>query len=123
MITEILLNRGQLDEALVWINRGIDVAEAHDEKIYLAEMHRFKGLISQRQGDKRVTIEQINQAIAVAKANGHKLFELRARVSLCQAFREFGDSTVDATAELKLLVETFPAGSENLDLKSAQELL
>ena len=123
MISEVLLKNGRLDDAVTWVSRGIEIAEAKNDKIYLAEMLRIKGLTLLQKGDNIGAIEQINKSVSVAEANGHKLFELRARISLCQALKLHDESTDEAIAKLKILVESFPASSDNVDLKSAQELI
>jgi tetratricopeptide (TPR) repeat protein len=123
MITEFLIRKNQWQDALEWVDKGIQVARTHKEFIYLAELLRMKAQSLLLKGDLGATLEQLKESINLAKKKGHRLFELRARVSLCQAIRVHEEPFKEAVLQLKPLVNTFPVGSDYADLKSARELL
>jgi tetratricopeptide (TPR) repeat protein len=123
MITVVLLESGRFDEALAWTDKGIEVAEAHGETIYLAEIIRIRGTILLGKGDVDNAIAELKRSIVVARSNAHRLFELRARVSLCQALEQQDRPGADDLAELKALLATFPDSAGNVDIDRARSLV
>ncbi len=88
MITVALVETGRNDDALAWADKGIEVAEAHGETIYLAEIIRIRGTILLAKGEFDNAIAELQRSVEVAQSNGHRLFELRAQESLGRALEQ-----------------------------------
>ena len=137
---------GQAEEALSIVTEVLDEIEITDERFYEAELHRLKGevLLNAERGTmnaerKAQTTKFVHRssfivhhfeeaeacfqtALAVARRQEAKLWELRAATSLGRLWQEQGKTT-----EARQLVEDiygwFTEGFETLDLKEAEALL
>lgn len=110
------LARPLLDEALLLVE--------HDgERYWEADLRRLQGLLLLAQGAPAGQAEAcFQQALAVARAQGARIFELRAAVDLCRFWRDLG-RTEEARALLGPLHASFAEGEDTPDLRTARELL
>src|SRR5205823_2449585 len=68
---------GGLDEAWAAVGEALDVMERHGERIHEAELYRLRGeLAVERQPG--AALDDLERAVRVARAQGARLFELRA---------------------------------------------
>jgi predicted ATPase len=106
-----------LDEALARVDRL-------EEHWFEAELHRLKGealliLSPKRAAEAEACYEQ---ALAIARSQSAKLWELRAATSLARLWRDQGRPD-DARALLAPVYDWFTEGFDTADLKEAKALL
>jgi class 3 adenylate cyclase/predicted ATPase len=106
-----------LDEAMQWVQRN-------DERLYLAEVHRIRGelLLRQATPDPAEAEGCFEQALAVARDQQAKSWELRAATSMARLWRETGRRD-GARALLEPVYDWFTEGFDTADLKDAKALL
>jgi predicted ATPase len=80
----------QMDEALALSRRGLEVAERLGEHWFEAELHRLRGewLFSVGRADEARAA--LHRALALARSQEAKLWELRASASLARLWRDQG---------------------------------
>jgi len=115
---------GEVDEALQLLDREFEVANATGERCFEAELHRFKGewLLAHRPARSAEAEDSYQHALAVARKQQAKFWELRASVSLGGLWRDQGKRT----EARELLVPIYGWFTEGLDtpvLKEAKALL
>ena len=86
------------------------------------EIHRLFGDLLTRRGPSATSIANYEQAIAVARAQGSRSFELRATTSLARALSGQG-SHAEAHDRLLNIYRFFNAGCDAADLADAKALL
>jgi predicted ATPase len=86
------------------------------------EIHRLFGDLLTRRGPSAASIANYEQAIAVARAQGSRSFELRATTSLARALSGQG-SHAEAHDRLLNIYRFFNAGCDAADLADAKALL
>ena len=110
---------------------GLEIAEKVLEKVqrsgirwFEADLHRLKGVLLYQvdPSESDSAQESIRQAIAVAKAQGAKMLELRASTSLAQILRA-RSSFDDAKDLLGPIYSSFTEGFDSMDLKEAKSVL
>ena len=97
-------------------------AHVHDsgERWYEAELHRLRGAIV-RAREPRTAEGHFRQAIDIARAQGAKLWELRATVDLATMWRQ--ESKQDAARHLlQPVLSSFAHDVDAVDLQVAREL-
>jgi predicted ATPase len=106
-----------LEEALQWVRRN-------DERLYEAEVHRIKGelLLTQDIPDPEQAENCFQQALAVARDQEAKSFELRAAMSLARLWQQ-EDRRHDARALLAPIYDWFTEGFDTADLMEAKALV
>jgi class 3 adenylate cyclase/predicted ATPase len=106
-----------LDEAMQWVRRN-------DERLYEAEVHRIRGelLLSLPTPDPAAAEGCIAQALAVARAQQAKSWELRAAMSLARLWQA-QDRAADAHRLLEPVYSWFTEGFDTADLCDARDLL
>jgi predicted ATPase len=97
---------------------------ASDERVYEAELMRLKGeLFLQDSGGARSEAETcLRQALAVAREQKARAWELRAATSLARLWRDQGRRT-EAHELLAPVYDWFTEGFEIADLRDAKALL
>ena len=106
------------------MDRGLETANATDERFFEAELHRLKGewLLSHRPA-LHIEVEGCYQrALAIARHQAAKLWELRASMSLARLWRDQG-KRAEARELLAPVYDWFTEGFDTLDLKEAKALL
>ena len=106
-----------LDEALEWVARN-------DERLYAAEAHRIRGelLLRQPTPDPAGAQRCFEQALAVARAQQAKSWELRAATSMARMWQQRGRRD-DAHKLLEPIYNWFTEGFDTADLQDAKSLL
>lgn len=117
---------GATASALDLLAEARELAESTGEIRYLAELHRLEAVQHAALGNRRAALDGLAQAIAVARAQGARWWELRATTSLAQV-------ALDAAGrpgrwqvqreQLATLVASFTEGSDTQDLREARALL
>ena len=115
---------GQLDDAWRCIDDAIEKVERSKEKWYEAEVHRIAGEIALKSlaPDPEKAEAYFNRALAVARQQQAKSWELRAAMSLARLWRDQGKPQ-QAPELLAPVYGWFTEGFDTLDLKEAKALL
>jgi class 3 adenylate cyclase/predicted ATPase len=115
---------GQIDDAWRCIGEAMTIMEASGEIWYEAELHRVAGEIALNSPDQDAAkaVAHFERAIAVARAQQAKSWELRAAMSMARLWRDQGKRT-DARDLLAPVYGWFSEGFDTLDLKEAKALL
>ena len=115
---------GQFDEAWSYIHEAITTVETTKEKWYEADVHRAAGetalMTPERDAPKAEAC--FEGALAVARAQQAKSFELRAAMSMARLWRDQGKRD-EARDLLAPVYGWFTEGFDTLDLKQAKALL
>ena len=125
LLAEALGAVGQLEEALVTLEDVADTILRSGERYFEAEMHRIKGeLLLRTSGtDREANAENCYQrAIAIAREQSAKSWELRATTSLARLWQRQGKRE-EAQQLLAKIYEWFTEGFDTTDLKNARTLL
>ena len=113
---------GQAEAALDLLSEALAAVEDMDERMFEAELHRIIGdalLSMQRQGEAEV---EFTRALAIARQQQAKSWELRAAMSLARLWRDQGKPQ-QARELLAPVYGWFTEGFDTLDLKEAKALL
>jgi predicted ATPase len=113
---------GQVEEALTLLDDALQIVERTGERWFAAELNRHKGQLLLRQGGSEAAEELYRKAMAIAREQEAKLWELRAAVSLAQLRRDQGRQ-VEARDLLAPVYDWFTEGFDTPDLKEAKALL
>jgi predicted ATPase len=112
---------GQLTDAAKALDEGLATVEKTDERFYEAELHRLKGqmLSVTSPADAEAAFYK---AIAIARSQHSKAFELRATESLARLWHKQGRGN-QARASLSAIYGTYTQGFSTPDLVDAKALL
>jgi class 3 adenylate cyclase/predicted ATPase len=115
---------GDLDRALAALGEGLATAELMGFRAFEAELHRARGdiLLQRDPGNPAPVEEAFLTAIAVAKQQGTRSFELRAALSLAKVYRAT-DRLAAADAVLAPAIEGFAPTPQMPEIAAAQALL
>ena len=115
---------GQIDEASRRIGEALSALQTTKESWYEAEIHRVAGEIALRRDEVDATKAEMcfERALAVARAQRARSWELRAAMSLARLKRDQGKPDVGRDL-LAPVYEWFTEGFETVDLKEAKSLL
>jgi predicted ATPase len=115
---------GQPDEAWCFIGEAIAAVETTKEKWCEAEIHRLAGEIALKSPERDATKAEayFERALAVARQQQAKSWELRAAVSMARLWRDQGKPQ-QARELLAPVYGWFTEGFDTLDLKEAKALL
>jgi predicted ATPase len=115
---------GQHGEAWRCISEAISFVETTKEKLYEAEIYRAAGEITLMSPKPDATKAEayFERALAVARAQRARSWELRAAMSMARLRRDQGRRQ-QARDLLAPIFGWFTEGSDTLDLKEAQALL
>ncbi len=122
ILLEILILAGRFEEAATLVDETITFSNSSDERFTLAELWRAKGNICLARADHVEAEDCFRRALAIAKEQGARLFELRAAKDLASLLRDKGDYD-EARFNLSEAFQTFTEGFETTDLKGARALL
>jgi class 3 adenylate cyclase/tetratricopeptide (TPR) repeat protein len=121
-IAESYAMLGQPVEGLNWIAEAEHIIETTEERVEEAELHRLRGDLLNATGDRFAAEQSYDRALAVAKRQNAKLFELRAAVSLARLWRDQGRPT-EARDLLAPVYGWFTEGFDTPLLQDAKALL
>jgi class 3 adenylate cyclase/predicted ATPase len=113
---------GIIQEALHLVTEAMQVATRTGYRWSEAELHRLHGELALRSNDQNTAEVCFKQAIATARAQSARLFELRAATSLSRHWRDQGRK-VEARDLLAPVYGWFSEGFDTTDLKEAKALL
>ena len=115
---------GQPDDARRCIDDAIDKVERSKEKWCEAEVHRIAGEVALKSlaPDPEKAEAYFEHALAVARQQQTKSWELRAATSLVRLWRDQGKRN-EARELLAPVYGWFTEGFDTLDLKEAKALL
>ena len=124
MLAEAEAAAGELDAALSSVNMQLAVMEQTGERWFEAEVHRARGdiLLKRDPANTAPAEEAFLAAIAIAKEQKARSFELRATMSLARLWRDQGKPQ-QARELLAPVYGWFTEGFDTLDLKEAKALL
>ncbi len=113
---------GQVEEALFLMDEALQVAERIGECWFAAELYRHKGQLMLRQGHSETAEDLYRQALAIARKQEAKLWELRAAVSLGKLCSE-RSRRAEAYDLVAPIYGWFTEGFGTQDLRRAKTLL
>ena len=115
---------GQFDDAWRCVNEAITAVEATKETWCEAESHRVAGEIALKSPEANVPNAQAHfeRALAVARAQQAKSWELRAAMSMARLLRDQGKRD-EARDQLAPVYGWFTEGFDTLDLKEAKAVM
>jgi len=118
------MEAGRLTAGLIAVKEAIVVADAHEERIYEAEVHRLRGdlLLKQNASNAAEAKRCFQRAIEIARKQSAKSWELRATTSLARLLRKQGRRE-EARAMLADIYGWFTEGFDTADLRDAKALL
>jgi tetratricopeptide (TPR) repeat protein len=109
-------------EGMDHLAEAAEVIETKEERALEAELHRSRGNLLRATGDQSVAEESYHQALAIAKQQSAKLWELLSATSLARLWRDQGKET-EARDLLAPVYGWFTEGFDTQDLKEAKALL
>jgi hypothetical protein len=115
---------GEIEEGLTALAQAGDWERRNDERLYAAEVRRLRGeLLRRLEVPDLIQVEGCFQsALAIARAQHAKSWELRGAMSMARMWLENGRSD-DARALLLPVYEWFTEGFDTADLVDAKTLL
>jgi class 3 adenylate cyclase/tetratricopeptide (TPR) repeat protein len=123
ILGDAYLQAGRLDDARDALDEGLAIAERSDELCQKAELYRLKGELALRNGSQPGKAEEhFRQAIATARVQRSKAWELRATTSLARLLQQT-DRRDDARQMLSDTYRQFTEGFDTPDLTHAKALL
>ena len=124
MLAETYLASGRPDEGLEAVSYGLTSGEKSGQRFCAARLHRLKGELLLMQNSSNIEQAEgcYRTAIAIARRQGAKLFELSATTSLARLLaRQYGRD--EARTMLGDIYNWFTEGFDTPDLKDAKALL
>jgi predicted ATPase/class 3 adenylate cyclase len=123
LLAEAQSAHGKYEAAVQSVDEALAYAERAGGNFYQAELYRVKGDILQAQGASSGAVEhQYRAALARARQQSARWWELRASVSLAQLLKEQGQSS-EARSLLAPIFDWFTEGFQLPDLLQAKALL
>jgi predicted ATPase len=115
---------GQFDEAWRCVGEAVALVEKTKERWFEAEVHRVAGEIAFKspEPDRAKAETYFERALAVARQQQAKSWELRAVMSIARLWRDHGERD-EARDLLAPVYGWFTEGFDTLDLKEAKKLL
>jgi predicted ATPase len=123
-IASIYAALGKFDDARRCIAEAMNAIEANKEKWFEADVVRTAGEIELKSPDRDITKAEryFERALAVARQQQAKSWELRAAMSLARLWRDQG-KVQQAREQLAPVYGWFTEGFDTRDLKEAKALL
>jgi predicted ATPase len=113
---------GQVDAGLAAAEEGLVAARDTGERIMEAELYRLKAELLRMQGREEQAETELHRALAVARAQQARWWELRSTSSLCRLWRDQGKHE-QARQMLADVYAWFTEGFDTPDLQDARALL
>jgi tetratricopeptide (TPR) repeat protein len=113
---------GQPVEGLNHLAEAAQIIETTDERVGEAELHRLRGNLLNATGDRSAAEQSYHQALAIAKRQSAKTWELLTSMSLARLWRDQGKRT-EADDLLAPVYGWFTEGFDTPVLKEAKALL
>ena len=124
LLSEALALTGKIEEGLAALDDALAKAAISGVRGWDAEIHRLRGELTARllYPDPAKTEDSFRTALAIAREQGTRGYELRAATSLARLWREHGRRG-EARDLLAPLYGWFTEGFDTADLKEAKQLL
>jgi predicted ATPase len=122
LLADAWLWLGQPDEAAAAIKEGLARAQATGEHLCTAELHRLRACLARDARDVRVAEAALDVALAAARHQSSRIFELRAACDLARLWADRGERR-KANDLLAPVYGWFTEGFKTADLKDAKALL
>ena len=122
MLAEVYGLAAQPEEGLAQIAEAANVTKTTQERWAEAEMHRIRGKLLMSMNEHSAAEESYHQALAIAKRQSARLFELRAATSLACLWRDQG-KRIEARDLLAPIYGRFTEGFDTPVLQDAKALL
>jgi tetratricopeptide (TPR) repeat protein len=113
---------GQPVEGLNRLAEAAQIIETTDERAVEAELHRLRGNLLNATGDRSAAEQSYHQALAIAKRQSAKTWELRAATSLARLWHDQG-KRIEARDLLAPVYGWFTEGFDTPVLRDAKALL
>lgn len=120
-IAESEMALGRLDAALARLDGCVRIAEANQESYYLAELYRLRGDCLLARGDTHEAKRCLGDALALARSQDARTFELRASVRLARILLHEGRGD-EARELLDRALDGFVEGEGWSELAAARAL-
>jgi class 3 adenylate cyclase/predicted ATPase len=121
-LAELYGKAGQPEEGLKRLAEAAELIEKTGERWAAAEMHRLRGMLLLSTNEQRAAEDSFKQALAVARRQGAKFWELRAATSFARLIGAQGKRN-EARDLLAPIYGWFTEGFATPDLKEAKALL
>jgi predicted ATPase len=124
LLAEACGRAGQVEEGLGALHEALEAMPTTEERLYEAEVYRLRGelLLQQSAVQQGKAEESFHQALAVARRQQAKSWELRAALSLSRLWQQQG-KCAEARALLAPIYGWFTEGFDTADLQEARTLL
>jgi serine phosphatase RsbU (regulator of sigma subunit) len=123
ILGESLMRAGRVIEARQILDEALALTDKHGERFHEAELHRLRGEVYLLAGeDAAAAGASFRKAIAIAKSQNSRSWELRATMSLAWLWHRQG-RRYQALEALSEIAGTFAEGSNLPDLIDAKALL
>jgi predicted ATPase len=124
LLAEALAFAGKTEDALAALDDALAQAAVSGARGWDAEIHRFRGELTGRLPylDPAKAEDSFRTALAIAREQGTRGYELRAATSLARLWREQGRQG-EARDLLAPIHDSFTEGFDTADLKDAKALL
>jgi predicted ATPase len=122
MLGEAYGRSGQVQKGLSILAEALAIVDRTEERYFEAEIHRLKGALQHRRGQQADAEASFQKAIAVARQQGARSWELRATMSLCRLWEQQGKRE-EARRKLAKIYGWFSEGFDTPDLSDARALL
>jgi predicted ATPase len=124
LAAEALALAGKVEEGLATVDEALAKAAVSGEKGWDAEIHRLRGELTGQSPypDPAKVEDSFRTALAIAREQGTRGYELRAATSLARLWRDQG-RRAEARDLLAPLYGSFTEGFDTPDLKAAKTLL
>jgi predicted ATPase len=114
---------GKFDDARRCLDEAMAIIKTGNERLFEAEVYRIAGKIALKSPEHAEKAgEYFERALAVARAQQAKSWELRAAISMAQLWRDQGKRD-EARDLLAPVYGWFTEGFDTRDLKEAKKLL
>ena len=124
VLAEVEARAGDVDRALATLNEALETCDRTGHRSFEAELHRVRGktLLKRDPHSLAPAAEAFQSAIAIARHQGARSFELRASLSMAKLYQSTS-RPADAHAILAPALEGFSPRSEMAEIVEAQALL
>jgi predicted ATPase len=122
LLAEAHVQLGQPVEGLNFLEEAAQIMETGDERCNEAGLHWLRGDLLQATGNSEAAEQSYHQALAIAKRQNAKVFELRAATGLARLWRDRG-KRAEARDLLAPIYGWFTEGFGTPILKEAKLLL
>jgi tetratricopeptide (TPR) repeat protein len=122
LLGEAHARAGRIEQGLAAVQEGFDHAERTTERGFTAELHRVRGRLLALGGDREGAVASLRAALARAREQEARSFEIRAATDLARLLHEDGRDP-EALAELEPIYDWFTEGLDTADLMAARTLL